>query len=531
MHGDEANQAVKAGILWEEGEYAYDAQEHHGPSLYWLTLPSLWLSGAENFAQTTEWSYRIVPVVFGAAVVAVVLLLADGLGWPAAALAALWTAVSPAMVYYSRYYVQEMLLVFFTASAIACGWRFVRSLKGEGDRSPRLGRSSLFWAAAAGAAVGMMHATKETWILAAFAMVAACAASVLWGKGFDRRAVCPPPQDAAKSQTSGQSGKQSAASTLLVWPLWAGGLVALVAAVGIAAALYSSFGTHPRGPLDSVLAYGTYFRRGSAGGIHAHPWWFYLELLLAFRPARGFFWTEGLIAALALVGALAALAPRGLPDSQRPLVRFLAFYALGLTAIYALVRYKTPWCMLSFFHAWILLAGVGGWFLLTRTPTRVGRAIVALALSAGLLHLGWECRALNGRLQADGRNPYVYAHSSNDVLNLARQMERLAEAAPQGHRMVIHVLEPENYWPIPWYLRQFDRDRVGYWQDAATWQRDTAGYPPPEVILVASDIQEGVDSHLKGTYNQQMLFGLRPGVFVCGYVRADVWEAFLKAAE
>ena len=50
MHGDEANQAVRTGLLWETGVYRYDPAEHHGPSLYYLTLPALWLSGAKDFA-------------------------------------------------------------------------------------------------------------------------------------------------------------------------------------------------------------------------------------------------------------------------------------------------------------------------------------------------------------------------------------------------------------------------------------------------------------------------------------------------
>ena len=37
MHHDEANQAVKFGALLERGEYRYDAHDHHGPTLYYLT--------------------------------------------------------------------------------------------------------------------------------------------------------------------------------------------------------------------------------------------------------------------------------------------------------------------------------------------------------------------------------------------------------------------------------------------------------------------------------------------------------------
>ena len=41
MHHDEANQAVKFGALLERGEYRYDAHDHHGPTLYYLSLPDV----------------------------------------------------------------------------------------------------------------------------------------------------------------------------------------------------------------------------------------------------------------------------------------------------------------------------------------------------------------------------------------------------------------------------------------------------------------------------------------------------------
>ena len=80
MHADEANQAVKAGRLYETGKYEYDATDHHGPSLYWLTLPSLALSGAKDLAGSREVAYRIVPVIFGLGLIPLLLLLTDGLG-------------------------------------------------------------------------------------------------------------------------------------------------------------------------------------------------------------------------------------------------------------------------------------------------------------------------------------------------------------------------------------------------------------------------------------------------------------------
>jgi hypothetical protein len=54
MHHDEANQAVKFGALVERGEYRYDAHDHHGPTLYYLTLPAAWLRGQPTLASLDE---------------------------------------------------------------------------------------------------------------------------------------------------------------------------------------------------------------------------------------------------------------------------------------------------------------------------------------------------------------------------------------------------------------------------------------------------------------------------------------------
>ena len=172
MHGDEANQAVKTGELLEAGVYKYDRDQHHGPTLYWLTIPALRLAGADRFADSTEAMYRVVPAVFGAGLVLLLLLAADGLTRGAAIIAGVLTAISPAMVFYSRYYIQECSWSFSPFATVGSAWRCLRSRSLGG----RIG-----WAAAAGASLGLMHATKETWVLAAAAMGFALVASLTRG--------------------------------------------------------------------------------------------------------------------------------------------------------------------------------------------------------------------------------------------------------------------------------------------------------------------------------------------------------------
>ncbi len=66
MHADEANQAVKLGALLETGEYRFDPQDHHGPTLYYFALVPAWLSGERSLAALTETAVRATPVIINA---------------------------------------------------------------------------------------------------------------------------------------------------------------------------------------------------------------------------------------------------------------------------------------------------------------------------------------------------------------------------------------------------------------------------------------------------------------------------------
>ena len=498
MHGDEANQAVKAGILFETGVYRYDPRDHHGPSLYYLTLPSLWLSRAKTFAETSESDFRVVPAVFGIGLILLVWLIADGIGRPAALAAAALTAVSPAMVFYSRFYIQEMLLVFFTFALIGSAWRYVQT-------------QHRAWLVAAGASAGLMAATKETWVLAAAAMLAALAAGILWRRWGEGR---PVPMRPLLGQ----------------WRLVDG----ILAAGLVAAVLFSSFFTNGRGPLDAILAYGSYLTRAGGAGLHDNPWCFYLGMLADSRCVTGAtsgpLWSEGLILGLGLIGMIAAAVRRGLADQHVPLARFLALYTIILTVLYSAIPYKTPWCALGFLHGMILMGGVGTVAVVRWFQTCPFRHLIYLGLAALAVQLGWQAWRASFKFPADQRNPYVYAHTVPDIMNLVQCVEDVAAVSPRGHDMIVKVITSENYWPLPWYLRRFNPDHVGYYHEVPE-------DPEAGVMIVGAEVQDQVDARLKKkygdrldqAYNRQCLFGLRPQVFMRVYVADDLWQALLES--
>jgi hypothetical protein len=212
----------------------------------------------------------------------------------------------------------------------------------------------------------------------------------------------------------------------------------------------------------------------------------------------------------------------------------LSFYTLILTGLYAAIPYKTPWCLLSFLHGMILLAGIGTWAWLRLLPSWPIKFLASLLLVGWLFPLGLQCYTFNYKFPADPRNPYVYAQTPSDTVKLANFVERLALVSPQGHNMVIHVVTPENCWPLPWYFRQFPNvgyPRPGFWMDVKEWNqwRLANRVPPPSLILLSENVPEEVEQYLQGHFSSGGSRGLRPGVVLQINVRQDLWETFAEA--
>jgi uncharacterized protein (TIGR03663 family) len=494
MHTDEAVHAVKLGILLEKGVYEYDPQEYHGPTIYYFSLPFVWLSGARTYAEIpNEVPLRIAPVVFGAGLILLLLLMRDGLGRGAVVCAALLTAVSLAMVFYSRYYIQEILLVFFTFAAMGAAWRYTRT--------KRLG-----WALLAGACVGLMYASKETFVVACLAMLGGAALAAAWTRRVDHDEL----------RLRDYVDRRHAA-----------GAIAVAVVVGVLC--LTVFMTQPRAIGNSLLSYVQYVQRAGTGdsstsgaGLHNHPWYYYLKMLAFFKDAPGPWWSEALIMLLGLVGIGAALKRKPATEGNVRLLRLIAFYTILMTAVYSIVPYKTPWCMLSFLHGMILMAGVGAVALYRWLPGKPLKAILGILLALGVWHLGAQAHRGTDVFDSDPRNPYVYAQTLRTFLRLPKRAEQIADVHPDGRDMLIKVIVPgSDYWPLPWYLRRFTS--VGYWNELPD-------DPDAAMIITAPELEADLDAALTDMYQKEYV-GLRPGVLLLTYVRGNLWEEFIERME
>jgi predicted membrane-bound mannosyltransferase len=472
MHADEAVLAAKVGELLEQKSYRYDPNDHHGPALAWLTYAVTKAAGVNHYRDLTEFHLRIVAALCGVFVVTIPLLLSDVMGrWNALAAAAL-TAISPAMVYYSRYFIPEMLLTALTGVTIVCGVRYARS-------------RNILWAYAAAVSAGLMITAKETAVIAIACMVVAVACTA---------------REKPRSP----------------WSLIAPGLI--VIAIPLV-----TFGW-----ADSWHAVSNYLQRGLKPSAHGQPWHYYASLLVWRRGDGGPIWTEALIVALAILQIVLVIRRKG-ADAHNPWLRFLTIYGCALFLVYSLIPYKTPWCVLGPLQALTLLAGSGAIALLRplHGVRRIGAAALLVACAGQLAFQSWRA---SFPFSSDSRNPYAYAHTGPDVKYVRDSIEEIASNHPEGRRLTLQVLSAKNLWPLPWYFRDFPN--IGWWRAVESNFRpgDVILITPDMEPALIHEIYEAPPPGKRELYT--VIFDryveLRPGLELRGYVRASLATAVRK---
>src|SRR2546421_5561236 len=126
----------------------------------------------------------------------------------------------------------------------------------------------------------------------------------------------------------------------------------VVAGTGIAliVAFYCGFFFHWNGVKDLFLAWKPWFETGSQGHGHEKPWYYWLALICRYE------WPT-LIGLLVCVFAL---------RFKTVALRYLSIYGVGTLIAYSIVKYKTPWCIISFIWPFLFTFGA----IVTTAPMR-----------------------------------------------------------------------------------------------------------------------------------------------------------------
>ena len=462
LHHDEGvNTLFLTSLVKPPHVYRYDPANYHGPTLYYFA----WLSVA--LLDLTTVAIRAVSGVAGLLAVFVVLMLRRQIGSVGAFAAAWILALSPGAVYFSRYFIHEMLLVCFTIAAVvaAVSWwqrRRARDL------------------CLAAFAAGLMFATKETAVISAIVIAVAAvgaAALVELRQLLQEPARRPPVRDLTTALLQSSRGfivgfrERNGVRWLLA---------ALVVFLATNVVFYTSFFTHWHGAVSALESFAIWTKTGTSA--HPRPWHTYLEWLS----------TEEL--PLLLLGGAGALL--ALWKSENRFAVFAALWSIGEVAAYSLIPYKTPWLMLNMTAPLALAAGYGCEWVWERRPARSGVALAGAALAVAAL-ITYQAIILNFVEYDNDRHPYVYAHTSREVLTMVGEIKRIEEVNP---RSSIAITSPDHF-PLSWYLRDYP---AGYYGKAIVTK--------DPLVIASVDQQATLDAALGDGFERIGVYSLRPGV-------------------
>jgi uncharacterized protein (TIGR03663 family) len=471
FHADEATGArITAGRM-ESGDYHFDPSHYHGPTLSSLAMPLLKMRGETRWQEMTKATPRTLTAIAGTLLLFVPLLWRKRFGDGPMLLAGGLLATSPLLVYYSRMYIHESLLVLFGMLALV-------SL----TRAPRYGIAGLL--------IGLMFATKESF---AISMIAWTGAGVLV---------------AAEKRENFDF-----AVWLARWREFRVQIGWSILAAGIVAGYYYTDGfRQPRGAVDAIR---TFFVYETVEG-HDKPFGYYFELLALPFKSGGFWWFGTPVVALALI-AFGNTFRHGVQG--RATIRFLGYAAVGHFLIYSLIAYKTPWlACLPWAHV-CLLAGFS--FAGFSGHRRWQKGALCLLAGACIVSQFIQTRRATGRLASDERNPFAYVPTRGHVETLAPWLEELQQIAPSGTLEPVAVVGAD-YWPLPWYLRLFDK--IGYWKNP------TADLRSLSLVFSMPETEQAVMDLLQQTHTP-LPRGLRAGVPVTLFVKNDLWNRWMEKKE
>jgi uncharacterized protein (TIGR03663 family) len=438
-HFDEGINGWFVDQMVKSGFYRYDPTNYHGPLHFYI------LFVAQTLLGRNVWALRLPVVLASIFSIHLTMKFEPFVGRNVSRLAALAMAVSPGFVFYGRYSIHEVWLLLFSML-------FILGLLGLWQR----GTVNYLWCAGMGLA-GMIL-TKETYIIHVGCALIAAGMTVI------SLAITRVPDARSARQT------------------WTSIDLMVVVAAGLAAIIFFYSGTFLNWPGVTGLykTFEAWYKTGSQGAGHDKDWYYWLKLIAEYEQP-------------VLLGLVLCLFCQFFKNVS---LRFLAIYGVGVLIAYSIVKYKTPWCIISII--WPLLFTFGA--LLVLVPESLRRFVQVAAAVLLAASLGLSVRLNYFRCTTDTED-YVYVQTYNDVWKLTKPLLRLARSNPTYYQLIGHLIRTSTY-PLPWMLGDFTK--VGYYEHNNMPDKLDADF-----LVVQEDKIEEVEGKLHDTYFTEP-FTIRP---------------------
>ena len=481
FHHDEAIHSWFSYQLLTTGSWVYDPS-YHGPFLYYVTAGMFSVFGDSDFVA------RLLPALFGLLLVPLVYAIyrLRYINRVQALFVALFIAISPDMVYFSRFLRHDIFMLFFTLLLlVAILWYFER------------GQTRYAIVAALSMAGALSLKEEMPVILLIFISFFAIA---IWKK----RLILPP-----KWKTD----------LLLV----------LVIVISILCLLYSAFGNH----LDTLIGqnfqvslHGVNFQANTTGWYQAighwvemhneqrlgGPYYFYIPLFLLYELPIFILAAAGTVQFLLKdidftiiaiqiknwftlrrfelsISDNAIISHRQLSKS-RPAERsdlffqFCIYWMILTMAFYAYVGEKVPWLLI---HQLLPMCFVAVYKLNWQ------KMAFALLGCVFLIIMTWHVAFI----PVDINEPIVQVQNSEDL----REVMALIDASDHV------VVASKDYWPLPWYYRGSRWNKITFYGDIVDEKTLTQDHPGV-IILHDTESYPSIEGYDRQTFKLSYWFSV-----------------------
>jgi len=473
LHHDEAIHSWFSYELLTKGAWMYDPS-YHGPFLYYVTAGLFSLFGDSDLVA------RLLPALFGTLLIPLVYYIYR-LGYidkKQTIIAVLFIAISPDMVYFSRFLRHDIFMLFFTLLLlVAMLYYFERG-------------QTRFVIIAAIAIAGALSCKEEMPII--LLIFFSFFAFAIWKKKF--------------TLPDG-------------WKIDLG--IGLIIVAGIMCALYTGFGNHPEtviGQNFQINTTGWYMAIEHWTAMHNQqrlggPYYFYIPLDLLYELP---------IFILAVIGTMQFLIKDlnftlfiariknwritrkfSLPTDQLAAVslqqlkslytgysksdeffRFCIYWMILTMAFYAYVGEKVPWLLI---HQLLPMCFVAVYKL---NWQKIAFAVLG---SIFLIVMTWHVAFI----PVDINEPIIQVQNSEDMQDVMYLIDT-------SDRVVV---ASKNYWPLPWYYRGDRWDKITFFGDITDEQTLTKNHPGI-IILHDAASYPSIDGYDKKTYKLSYWFSI-----------------------
>ena len=485
FHHDESVHASFTLKLLEHGEYSYNPA-YHGPFLFHST------AAVFHFLGINDTTARLVPVFFGVATILLLFLLKKELGKSGVLWSMFLLAFSPSMVYFSRFFRNDMIIVFCTLATVAGAFRYIDNI----HSSKRYLYLILTASSLAIAVTAKENAYLIILIFGAYA-----------GMGLLYSIYSSWKRDNLSLQKT-LLLKSSALLPFLPEILLSGALF-----IFIVMFFYTSLFRNDISLFSIVERAFTHWmamhRIERIGG----PLYYYIPILLIYEIPVVLFGTAGFLHFLKNKGQNASF------------FLFLCYWSFTSLLLYSYLQEKVPWLVVHIVLPFGILAGaylgeifsrntesiqpeqellggdrsaLGGLKSSLREHPGKVRTLTAGILALALLISLGQCISVNYYRSMEPAELMTYTQASPDIRELMEKIEGF-DRRPETLRLYVVDLN-QLYWPLPWYLR--DYEKTGY-----------SSKPPASskydaiIVPISYDMYKEISAEEYSSYN----FSLRPG--------------------